>query len=477
MGRAADQAGQGLGQPPAGVVSLREHVRIVFDAAVAAAEPRRAVAAHLRVDGDRLGVRTAGGETWVDLPRAGAGRVLVVGAGKGSAPMAQAVEELLGPRVAGGAVCVKDGHGVHLERVAVLEASHPVPDARGLEAAARILDLVRGAGPEDLVIAVFSGGGSALLTLPAPGVSLEDLRALTGLLLGCGATIGEINALRKHLSQVSGGRLAVAAHPARVVNLVLSDVVGDDLDVIASGPLSADPSTFAQAREILRRYGLEDRVPPAVHRVLEAGQRGEVPETPKEGHPALGAVVHAVVGSNRLSLEAAAQAARRLGYRPLLLTSRLQGEAREAARFLAAVAKECQISGDPAPPPACLLAGGETTVTLRGTGKGGRNQELALALALELEGWPGIAGLSGGTDGTDGPTDAAGAACDHATAPRARSLGLDPRRRLDDNDSYAFFDALGDLVRTGPTRTNVMDVQVLLVRSRTANVLESNRGG
>lgn len=477
MDRAAGEAGQGLGQPPAGVVSLREHAQILFEAAVAAAEPRRAVAAHLRVADDRLGARTPEGETWVDLPRAGAGRVLVVGAGKGSAPMAQAVEEVLGARVWGGAVCVKDGHGVPLERVAVLEASHPVPDARGLEAAARILELVRGAGPEDLVISVFSGGGSALLTLPAPGVSLEDLRELTGLLLACGASIGEINALRKHLSQVSGGRLAVAAHPARVVNLVLSDVVGDKLDVIASGPLSADPSTFAQARETLRRYGLEDRVPLTVHRVLEAGERGEVPETPKEGHPALEGVVHAVVGSNRLSLEAAAEAARRLGYRPLLLSSRLQGEAREAARFLAAVAKESQLSGDPVPPPACLLAGGETTVTLRGTGKGGRNQELALALALELEGWPGIAGLSGGTDGTDGPTDAAGAVCDHATVPRARSRGLDPRRHLDDNDSYAFFDALGDLVRTGPTRTNVMDVQVLLVGPRTPKVLESNRGG
>lgn len=436
---------------------------MVFRAAVDAAEPRRAVASHLRVAGDRLGVKTPTGERWVDLPPAGAGRILVVGAGKGSAPMAQAVEEVLGDRVWGGAVCVKDGHGTPLERVALFEASHPVPDERGTEAAARILDLMRGAGPDDLVISVLSGGGSALLTLPAPGVSLGDIQELTGLLLACGASIGEINALRKHLSQVSGGRLAVAAHPARVVNLVLSDVVGDKLDVIASGPFSADPSTFSQARESLRRYRLEDRVPAGVRRVLEAGERGEVPETPKVGHPALEGVVHAVVGSNRLSLEAAASAARELGYRPLILSSRLQGEAREAARFLAAVAGECRLSGDPVAPPACLLAGGETTVTLRGAGKGGRNQELALALALELEGWPGLAGLSGGTDGTDGPTDAAGAVSDHTTVERARARGLDPREYLEGNDSYTFFDVLGDLVRTGPTRTNVMDVQILLV--------------
>lgn len=442
---------------------MRDHAVAVFKAAVAAADPRQAVGAHLRVEGDRLAVRTASGEVWVPLPRPGPGRVIVVGAGKGSAPMAQAVEEVLGGRVWGGVVCVKDGHGAPLERVRVFEASHPVPDGRGVRAAQEILALVRDTGEEDLVVSVLSGGGSALLTLPAPGVDLDDLRALTDLLLASGADIGEINVLRKHLSQVKGGRLAAAARPARVVNLVLSDVVGDRLDVIASGPFSADPSTFAQAQEILGRYGLADRVPSAVRRTLEAGERGEIPETPKEGDPALGGVVHAVVGSNRLSLEAAAEKARALGFRPLILSSRLQGEAREAARFLTAIAVESRVSGDPVPPPACLLAGGETTVTLRGGGKGGRNQELALALALELEGWPGLAGLSGGTDGTDGPTDAAGAVSDHTTVARARALGLDPRRHLDGNDSYPFFDSLGDLLRTGPTRTNVMDIQVLLV--------------
>ncbi|MDW7710139.1 MAG: glycerate kinase [Deferrisomatales bacterium] len=435
----------------------------MFHAAVDAADPRRAVHAHLRRDGDRLAVRAGAGEVFVPLPRPGRGRVIVVGAGKGAAPMARAVEEILEGQVWGGVVCVKDGHGSPLERVRVLEAAHPMPDERGVRAAEQILDLVRGAGEGDLVLSVLSGGGSALLTLPAPGVSLDDLRALTDLLLASGADIGQINALRKHLSQVKGGRLAAAAQPARVVNLVLSDVVGDRLDVIASGPFTADPSTFSEARGILERYRLTPRVPPAVLRALEAGERGELAETPKPGDPALGAVVHAVVGSNRLSLEAAAVKARELGYRPLILSSRLQGEAREAARFLAAIAVESRASGEPVSPPACLLAGGETTVTLRGKGKGGRNQELALALALELAGCPGIVGLSGGTDGTDGPTDAAGAVCDEATAARARALGLEPRRHLEGNDSYPLFAALGDLLLTGPTRTNVMDVQVLLV--------------
>ncbi|MBE0618734.1 MAG: DUF4147 domain-containing protein, partial [Proteobacteria bacterium] len=365
MDRTADVRGQGLDQSLAGAVILRQHAAEIFRAGVAAADPGRAVKAHLAVESHRLAVRTAAGEVHVGLPRSGEGRVIVVGAGKGSAPMARAVEEILAGRVWGGAVCVKDGHGATLERIQVLEASHPVPDGRGVRAAERILGLVRGAGAEDLVISVLSGGGSALLTLPAPGVTLEDLRSLTDLLLGSGASIGEINTLRKHLSQVKGGRLAVAAHPARVVNLVLSDVVGDRLDVIASGPFTADPSTFAQAREILVRYGLLDRVPEAVRQAVEAGVLSEVAETPKAGDPALVGVVQAIVGSNRLSLEAAAGKARDLGYRPLILSSQVQGEAREAARFLAAIAKESRLSGDPLPPPACLLAGGETTVTLK----------------------------------------------------------------------------------------------------------------
>ncbi len=417
----------------------------------------------MEVQGDALVVRTPEGPVRVPLPDRRSGRVLVIGAGKASAVMARALEELLGDRISGGLVCVKDGHGVPLQRVAVAEASHPVPDARGVDAARRVLELVRGSGEQDLILCVLSGGGSALLTLPAEGLTLEDLQGVTDLLLASGATIGEINTLRKHLSQVKGGRLAAAAHPARVVNLVLSDVIGDRLDVIASGPFAADPTTFAEARGVLERYGLWTRVPEAVRRILEEGQAGRVPETPKPGDPRLERVVQVVVASNRVSLGAAAEQARRMGYRTVVLTSRIQGEAREVARVLAAIAQEIRESGQPLAAPACVLAGGETTVTLRGGGRGGRNQELALALALELEGWEGIVGLSGGTDGTDGPTDAAGGVATPSTAARARALGLDPREHLERNDSYRLLDATGDLVRTGPTRTNVMDVQVLLV--------------
>jgi hydroxypyruvate reductase len=412
---------------------------------------------------ESLTVDSVTGLVQVPLPRTDQGRIFVVGAGKGSAPMAQALEDLLGDRIAAGLVCVKDGHGAPTKRIEIREAAHPVPDQRGTEAAGRILEMVQGAGKNDLVLSAISGGGSALLTLPAAGVTLDDLRGLTNELLGCGASIDEINALRKHLSRVKGGRLARAAHPATVVNLMLSDVVGDRLDVIASGPFSADFSTFAEAREILDRYRILDRIPAPVREVIAAGVRGEIPETPKSGDPALVNVVHAVVGSNELSLKAAARRAEQLGYHSLMLSSLVEGEAREVARVLAAIAKQCRSSGFPVPPPACILAGGETTVSIQGTGLGGRNQELALALALALDGWPGIVGLSGGTDGNDGPTDAAGAVVGHDTVSRARSQGLDPRRFLADNDSYHFFDPLGDLIRTGPTRTNVMDVQVLLV--------------
>ncbi len=427
-----------------------------------AADPEAAVRAHLRCRDGVLEVG-AGPEPSARVRLPDAGRVWVVGAGKGSAPMAAAVEQVLGDRIAGGLVCVKDGHGLPLARIEVVEASHPVPDARGVEAGRRILEMVRGAGPDDVVVAVLSGGGSALLGLPAPGVALEDIQEVTRLLLAAGATIGELNAVRKHLSQVKGGRLGAAAHPARVVNLVLSDVIGDRLDVIASGPFSPDPTTFADAREVLVRRNVWDRVPGSVRRHIEAGCRGEVEDTPKPGDPRLAGIVHAVVGSNRKSLEAAAAEARALGYRPLILTSRLEGEAREVGRALVTMAQEAWERGDPVAPPACLLAGGETTVTVRGEGKGGRNQEMALAMAMALEGWTGIAALSGGTDGTDGPTDAAGGLVDATSARRARERGLDPAEFLERNDSYTLLRETGDLVVTGPTRTNVMDVQVLLV--------------
>jgi hydroxypyruvate reductase len=322
-------------------------------------------------------------------------------------------------------------------------------------------DLLTRTTKRDLVIAVLSGGGSALLTLPAPALTLDDLQQTTHLLLGCGATIVELNAVRKHLSQIKGGGMARLATPASLVSLVLSDVVGDPLDAIASGPTVPDPTTFADAWAVLERHDLVGRVPPAVRERLEAGVEGRVPDTPKPGDPLFRDAWSLIVGSNRLAAEAAVEAARAHGLGSLLLSTFVEGEARQVARVAAALVKELVNYDRPLPRPACLVWGGETTVTLRGQGRGGRNQELALAAALAMQELPGVALLALGTDGTDGPTDAAGAVATGETITRARSLGLDPIAHLAENDAYPFFDALDDLIRTGPTGTNVNDLLFL----------------
>jgi hydroxypyruvate reductase len=435
---------------------LLADARAIFDAAVAAVEPRAAVTAHLALDGDAL---VAGGRR---LPLGG-GRVRVVAVGKAAAPMAQAAEALIGERLADGICVTKHGHGAPLSRVQVRESGHPVPDAAGLAAADEVERFLRGGRPEDVVLCLVSGGASALLPSPASGLSLDDEQAVAKLLLACGADIVEMNAVRKHLSRLKGGLLARAARPARVVSLILSDVVGDPLDVIGSGPTVGDPTTYADALAVFARRGLLDRLPPAARARLEAGARGEVPETPQPGSDELSEVVNVLVGTNRLAVAAAAEKARALGYPPLVLSTTLTGETRHVAGTLAAVAREVTESGQPVRPPCCLLAGGETTVTVRGEGRGGRNQELALAAALALAGRPGVVLLSGGTDGTDGPTDAAGAIADGTTVERARAAGLDARAHLEGNDAYPLFSALDDLVMTGPTQTNVMDLQVILV--------------
>ncbi len=436
---------------------LKRHAEEIFRAALRAVDPRAAVRAKVGLEEGRLRVEE------MELDLASLEQVYVVGAGKASAAMAQAVEAILGDRITRGVVSVKVGHGVPLEYVAVREASHPVPDDAGCRAAKEILDLVSEAGPKDLVIVLLSGGGSALLPLPVEGVSLEDKQETTRVLLGCGATIHEINTIRKHLSRVKGGRLAAAAAPARVLSLIVSDVIGDDLDVIASGPTVPDSSTFGDCLEIVERYGIRSSLPGAVLDHLEAGAAGRVPETPKRSDPCFRNVRNVIVAGNRAAVEAGAEAAADLGYRSLILSTMVDGEAREVARVLAAVAKEVRKHRRPSEPPACILAGGETTVTLRGKGKGGRNQELALAAALSLDGWKGVGLLSGGTDGTDGPTDAAGAWVDGTTLPRARESGLDARRHLAENNAYPFFARLDDLLVTGPTLTNVMDLQLIMV--------------
>jgi glycerate 2-kinase len=340
----------------------------------------------------------------------------------------------------------------------ILESGHPIPDQRGVAGAQRMAELLARAGERDLVLALISGGGSALLTLPAPGITLADMQALTAALLACGANINEINTLRKHLDQIKGGGLARLAHPATLATLVLSDVVGNPLDVIASGPTVADPSTYADAYAILERYRIVEKTPPAILEHVRRGMANAAEESLKPGDARLERVQNLIVGSNRQAADAALAAARTEGFNTLLLTTYLQGEAREVGRILAAIARELAVSGHPLARPACVVAGGETTVTLRGDGKGGRNQELALAAIADLDGLRDVALVALATDGGDGPTDAAGAVVTGTTAERARALALDSLDHLARNNAYPFFAALGDLLLPGPTQTNVNDL-------------------
>ena len=437
---------------------LREELREIARQALAAVAPEGCVERAVRLEGERLIVD---GMTY-ELPRRG--RLLVVGFGKASARMAAALEGILGARIDVGLVVTADGYKVPTDRVEVVEAGHPVPDARGLAAAQRIAELVSDAGEGDLVIVLISGGGSALFTLPAEGLSLQDLMRTNKLLLESGAKIQEMNAVRKHLSCVKGGQLTRLAHPAQVISLILSDVPGDPLDSIASGPTAPDPTTFQDAARILRRYGIWEQVPEGVRARIEAGLRGEIPETPKPGDPVFGRVRNVIVGSGRVAAEAALEAGTRLGFRPLILTTTLEGEAREVGKFFSALARELVRFGRPVALPALLIAAGETTVTVRGKGKGGRNQELALSAALGIEGLPGVALLSLGTDGRDGPTDAAGGLVDGGTVARVQAAGVDPEGALAENDSYHALKAAGDLLITGPTGTNVADLVLLGVK-------------
>lgn len=436
---------------------LRHDLQQIFQAALKAVDPGAAIRAHVRRAGHHLYVA----DRVYDLEQYDA--LSVIGVGKAGASMAKAIEALLGDHLRGGHVIVKYGHGGPLTRITLHEAGHPIPDEAGVQATRTLLDFVRGRGAHDLIICLISGGGSALSPAPVDGITLAEKQAVTRLLLACGATIHEINTLRKHISQIKGGQLARLTSPATLITLVLSDVVGDSLDVIASGPTVPDTSTFLEGLEILCKYHLLDNIPPAVRQHLEAGAAKTVPETPKPGDSVFARTQTVIVGRNLQALEAAGRHATVLGYRPLILSSAIEGETREVAKVHAGIAKEVLASGHPIAAPACLLSGGETTVTLSAQGKGGRNQEFALALALEIRQTPGIAALSGGTDGTDGPTDAAGAFVDWTTCSRAEQCGLHPRAALENHDAYPFFDRLGDLLLTGPTQTNVMDVRVMVI--------------
>ncbi len=429
----------------------------LFRAALRAAEPRAAIRRHLRRDGQRL---TADGREY-DL--ASFNRVLIAGAGKAGAAMAQELEDIVGDRLTAGVVIVKEGYIAPTRRVKIVEASHPVPSQAGVTATSSLLDLVSTAGPDDLILCPISGGGSALLVAPAPPLTLEEKQALTDLLLRAGCTINEINAVRKHCSAVKGGQLARAANGATILTLLLSDVVGNPLDVIASGPTVPDPTTYADALAVLDRYRLRQQAPRRVISRLEAGVRSELPETPKPGDSCFAHSQAIVVAGIGQSCTAAAVEARQRGYLPQVLTSYLQGEAREVARVLVAVGRSVLADGQPISPPACLIAGGETTVTVRGDGKGGRDQELALAAALALDGLEQLTVGALATDGGDGPTDAAGAIVDFTTPEAIARTGRSAEAGLQRNDAYSVLDAAGALVRTGPTGTNVNDLIVVIV--------------
>lgn len=437
---------------------MQEHAGRIFYEGISAVDPKICIHRCCRLENNRLKVN--GLE--YDLKRYN--QILIVGAGKASASMAGAMEEILQEKITTGIVIVKYDHGTDLKKIRLVEAGHPIPDENSMAGAKQLLHTLKDRDEKTLVICLISGGGSALMSLPARGLSLKDKQKTSEILLGCGATIHEINTLRKHLSGIKGGLLARAAHPAHMICLVLSDVVGDDLDIIASGPAVADSGTFVCCRKIIQKYTLAEQLPAAVMEQIELGISGRIPETPKKGDPVFYNVSHTIIGKNMDALEKAGQMARHLGYNCLILSSMIEGETRDVAAVHAAIAREVIHTGHPLQPPACILSGGETTVTLRGNGKGGRNQEFALMSALGIKDLAHTVILSAGTDGTDGPTDAAGAIADHTTVQRATQLQMDPQRFLQENNSYLFFDRLSDLFKTGPTHTNVMDLRIILTQ-------------
>jgi len=436
-------------------IQLRDCARQIWEAALDAANPATCINRTLRVNGNVLSI----GDKQFTIE----GKLIVVGAGKAASRMAQVVEETLGERITDGLVVTKYEHGLPLRRIRQVEAGHPIPDAAGVNAVREMRELLRGLKPEDIVLCLISGGGSALWPAPAEGITLEQKQEVTSLLLRAGATILELNAVRKHLSAVKGGQLAAWAAPARIATLIMSDVIGDPLDFIASGPTAPDTTSFGEALAIVQKYGVT--VPAAVTERLQAGAQGRIPDTPKPGDPLFRNVENLIIANNRLLVDAAATRARALGFGTVILGTEVQGEARDVAGFFAAIAREIASTGNPGKPPVCVLAAGETTVTVRGKGAGGRNQEMALAWAIAMASRPiGIpcCFASVATDGSDGPTNAAGGVVDPTTVQRALELGLAPQRFLANNDSWNFLQGTGDLIVTGPTQTNLMDLQILL---------------
>ena len=431
----------------------KDHIAKIFSAALRAADPYIAVLPHTQ---KILSLYREGGYK----------RLILVGFGKAASPMARPFIDSLGELVTEGILITKYGHGgetVKEGRVKTWEAGHPLPDEKGIKATEEIIRLLESAKEESLVVCLISGGGSALLVSPWEAISLKEKQRATDILLRAGADISELNTVRKHISRVKGGRLAGLAHPARTVSLILSDVIGDRLDVIASGPTSPDNTIYHDAMKVIERYGLKDEVPRSIIETLEKGRKGLISETPKEGSAVFQGVENIIVGSNKKAIDAAEADAVALGFQTSVVSTEIQGEARFIGKWLAKKALEMKASHSGSR--ICLISGGETTVTVKGKGKGGRNMELALAFGLEIEGVEGITFLSAGTDGTDGPTDAAGAIVDGHTITKAKSLGINGEEYLNNNDSYNFFKKVGGLFLTGPTGTNVMDIQITLLDS------------
>jgi len=444
---------------------LRARALDIYSAAIDAVHPHQLMHEALVLKGTVLRISDLDGRE-LELDLSGVGRIVAVGAGKATAPMAGALEEILQARLEGGVISVKYGYASALERIEVREAGHPIPDEQGLDATAEILDLLESLGEGDLVFVLLSGGGSALLDAYPEEISLEEAQKTFDILLGSGAPIQEINVVRKHISRVKGGQLGRLAIPARVITLVLSDVIGDLLPVIASGPTVPDPSTFEQALEILGRRNIKDQIPSCVRNHLGRGAAGEIPETPKQGEAGWDCCHTFLIGNICRAIEAASQRAEEMGFSTRVLTTTMEGEAREVGREMATTLIEAVRTGEGAGSPICLIAGGETTVTIKGDhGKGGRSQELALSAALALQGADGVVLLAAGTDGTDGPTDAGGGIVDGRTVEKALLAGCDARDYLRRHDAYPFLQASGALIRTGPTMTNVMDIVLMLAAS------------
>ena len=438
--------------------SLRREGLSILRSSIKACDPLHAI---------KRRVRLKRGKLWVDTKSYDLGlfkQVLLTGAGKASARMAQAIEQILGDRITSGIIVTKKGYGLPLRgNIDLVEGRHPLPDREGVKGARKIAKLLSRTTAEDLIILLLSGGGSALLVSPVPGVSLEDKIELTDELLKCGADIKEINTIRKHISQVKGGRLAELVRYSPVVTLILSDVIGDRLDSIASGPTAPDRTTFSDCMKIIRKYKLRHGIPSSIYSHLEKGARGRIKETPKPGDPIFKRVKNVIIGSNRIALDAAETKAKELGFNTYVLPRPVAGDTTRAAKRHVKLVKDIRLGKGPVRPPACVISGGETTVKIKGKGKGGRNQEFALVSAMGIDGMENVVALSAGTDGTDGPTDAAGAICDGETVQRALKKGLDPQAYLADNDSYHLFGKLGDLIITGPTQTNVMDIHLALI--------------